>query len=86
MGLVGLIFLMVRAGRSATVAYGVGAYIAGAYYFTSSTSFANPAVAAARTFTDSIAGIEPPSALVFVLAQLIGTAVAVLGVRSLTNG
>ena len=83
LGLVGLIFLMVRTGRSATVAYGVGAYIAGAYYFTSSTSFANPAVTVARTFTDSIAGIEPVSIVPFVVAQLAGAALAVIGVRYL---
>jgi glycerol uptake facilitator-like aquaporin len=71
-GLVGLIVVMVRTGRGAWVAPAVGAYIGAAYWFTSSTSFANPAVTIARVFTDSFAGIDPTSALWFVAAQIVG--------------
>jgi hypothetical protein len=59
----------------------VGAYIAAAYYFTSAKSFANPAVTIARTFSDAFAGIEPASAPMFVVAQLVGAAVALATVR-----
>ena len=75
-GLLLVIFVMVRTGGSAKVAYAVGGYIGGAYWFTSSTSFANPAVTVARTLSDTFAGIEPASAPRFVAAQLIGLAVA----------
>jgi glycerol uptake facilitator-like aquaporin len=60
------------------VPYAVGAYIAGAYWFTSSTSFANPAVTLARSVTDTFAGIRPRDVPGFLLAQLLGTAAAVL--------
>jgi len=56
----------------------VAAWIAGAYWFTSSTSFANPAVTLARTLTDTFAGIAPASVLGFVVAQIIGALLAVL--------
>jgi glycerol uptake facilitator-like aquaporin len=55
----------------------VGAYIGGAYYFTSSTSFANPAVTVARSLSDTFAGIEPSSAPMFIVMQIVGTGVAV---------
>ena len=55
-----------------TVPFAVGAYITGAYWFTSSTSFANPAVTAARAFTNTFAGIRPPDAPAFVIAQIVG--------------
>jgi glycerol uptake facilitator-like aquaporin len=58
-GLVLIIFGAARGGRSDRIAYAVGAYIAAAYWFTSSTSFANPAVTIARMFSDSFAGIAP---------------------------
>lgn len=74
-GLVGLIHTMVRAGRGAWVGPAVGAYIGAAYWFTSSTSFANPAVTIGRIISDTFAGIEPSSAPWFILAQLIGAAV-----------
>jgi len=61
----------------------VGAYIGAAYWFTSSTSFANPAVTAGRVFSDSFAGIEPASVLGFVVAQVFGGALAVVVVRAL---
>lgn len=82
-GLLLVIFGIVRAGRSHTVAYAVGAYIGGAYFFTSSTSFANPAVTVARTLTDTFAGIEPAGAPAFVAFQLVGTAAAVAAIRVL---
>jgi arsenate reductase len=81
LGLLVVIFGVVRSGRSAAAAYAVGGYIAGAYYFTSSTSFANPAVTIARTFSDTFAGIEPGSAPAFVAAQLLATVVAVVVIR-----
>jgi glycerol uptake facilitator-like aquaporin len=74
-GLVLLIFALVRTGRAALVAPAVGAYIGAAYWFTSSTSFANPAVTVGRIFTDTFAGIEPGSALWFIGAQLVGGAI-----------
>ncbi len=78
-GLVLLIMGLVRAGRSAAViACAVGAYIGAAYWFTSSTSFANPAVTIARIFTDTFAGIAPASVLPFLAAQLLGAGVGVL--------
>lgn len=76
-GLILIIFGVVRSGRASMVAFAVGGYIAGAYYFTSSTSFANPAVTVARTLSDTFAGIEPASAPAFVVAQLVGAVVAV---------
>jgi glycerol uptake facilitator-like aquaporin len=67
----------VRSGRSAVAAFAVAAfavagYIAGAYWFTSSTSFANPAVTIGRAFSDTFAGIEPASVPMFIVAQLVG--------------
>jgi arsenate reductase len=82
-GLVALIFALVRSGRGALAAPAVGAYIGAAYWFTSSTSFANPAVTVGRVFSDTFAGIEPGSVPGFVAAQLVGGAVAVVLVRYL---
>jgi glycerol uptake facilitator-like aquaporin len=65
------------------VPLGVGAYIGGAYWFTSSASFANPAVTIARTLSDTFAGIAPTSVAPFILAQLAGTVLAILVVRTL---
>ncbi len=76
-GLVLLIFSLVRTNRSALAAPAVGAYIGAAYWFTSSTSFANPAVTVGRMFSDTFAGIAPSSAPAFVIAQVIGGAVGV---------
>jgi len=80
-GLVLVILGVVRstkaASRAALAAVAVGGYIAAAYWFTSSTSFANPAVTVARTLTDSFAGIDPASAPAFVAAQLAGGVAAV---------
>ena len=82
-GLVLTIFGVVRSGRSSVAPFAVGAYIGGAYWFTSSTSFANPAVTIARMLTNTIAGIAPASALPFIAAQLVAGLLAVLLVRIL---
>ena len=63
-----------RTDRSSFVPFAVGGYIAAAYWFTSSTSFANPAVTIARSLTDTFAGISPSSVPAFVVAQLVGGA------------
>lgn len=76
LGLVLVIFGAVRSGRMHQVAFAVGAYITAAYWFTSSTSFANPAVTVARMFSDTFAGISPGSVIMFVLMQLVGGALA----------
>ncbi|KOX21699.1 channel transporter [Saccharothrix sp. NRRL B-16348] len=76
-GLLLVIFSLVRSGRAALAPSAVGAYIGAAYFFTSSTSFANPAITVGRVFSDSFAGITPLSVPVYVLAQLIGVAVAI---------
>jgi glycerol uptake facilitator-like aquaporin len=82
-GLVLVVFGSVRSGRTETVAFAVGGYIAAAYWFTSSTSFANPAVTLARMFSDTFAGIEPASVPLFVVAQLVGGGIAYAAVRYL---
>ncbi len=74
LGLVLVVFGALRSERVEIVAYAVGGYIAAAYWFTSSTSFANPAVTLARTLSDTFAGIAPESAPPFVLMQLLGGA------------
>ena len=71
-GLVALIFALARTGRAALSAAAVGAYIGAAYWFTSSTSFANPAVTVGRMFSDTFAGIAPTSVLPFIVAQIVG--------------
>ena len=83
---VGLLLVIngcVRTGRANVVAFAVGLWIGAAYWFTSSTSFANPAVTIARTLSDTFAGIAPSSAPMFIAMQLIGAAVAVALVRYL---
>lgn len=70
--------------RSSSVAYAVAAYITGAYWFTASTSFANPAVTLARCLSDTFAGIAPSGAPAFILAQLLGAGAATLTFRWLT--
>lgn len=82
-GLVVVIFGVVRSGRKSAVAFAVGGYITAAYWFTSSTSFANPAAAVARMLSDTFAGIAPSSVPMFVLAQLVGGALALGAVRLL---
>ena len=75
-GLLTVIFLSVR-NAPQQVAMNVGLYITAAYWFTASTSFANPAVTLARSFSDTFAGIRPEDVLGFILAQLVGAALAV---------
>lgn len=82
-GLLLVIFGVVRSGRRSQVAFAVAGWIGAAYWFTSSTSFANPAVTVARTLTSAGAGIAPSSVAGFVVAQLVGAALAVLAVRVL---
>jgi glycerol uptake facilitator-like aquaporin len=76
-GLVIVVLGVVRSGRTGHVAYAVGAYITAAYWFTSSTSFANPAISVGRTLSDTFAGIAPSSVPAFVVAQVVGMALAV---------
>jgi arsenate reductase len=77
-GLILVILGVVRAGRASAAAFAVGGYIAAAYWFTSSTSFANPAVTIGRSLTDSFAGIELASVPAFILFQVIGALVGVV--------
>lgn len=77
-GLVALIGSLVRSGRTAWAAPAVGAYIGAAYWWTASTSFANPAVTLGRAFTDTFAGIAPADVPGFVVAQLAGGVIGVL--------
>lgn len=73
-GLIAVIFALARTGRAALSAVAVAAYIGSAYWFTSSTSFANPAVTTGRIFSDTFAGIAPASAPAFIGAQILGAA------------
>ena len=75
-GLLLVIHGCVRSGRADVVAFAVGIWIGGAYWFTSSTSFANPAVTIARTLSNTFAGIRPSSAPMFIVMQLVGTVIA----------
>jgi glycerol uptake facilitator-like aquaporin len=82
-GLILVIFALARTGRAGLSAASVGAYIGAAYWFTSSTSFANPAVTIGRIFSNTFAGIAPTSAPLFITAQIIGAAIALGLVRFL---
>lgn len=82
-GLLVVIFGVVRSGRSAAAPFAVGAYIGGAYFFTSSTSFANPAVTIGRAFTNTFAGIAPESLPGFIAFQIVGAAIAYGLIRTL---
>ncbi|MFD4529671.1 aquaporin [Streptomyces sp. NPDC058470] len=84
-GLILLIFGLERIGRAAVAPAAVASYIGAAYWFTSSTSFANPAVTVGRAFTDSFAGISPASVAPFIAAQLLGAALG-LGVVAVVYG
>jgi len=77
LGLLLVIFALARSGRSRSTPAAVGAYIGAAYFFTSSTSFANPAITVGRMFSDTFAGIAPSSAPSFIGAQLLGALCAV---------
>ena len=83
LGLVLVIFALVRSGRVERAPAAVAAYIGAAYWFTSSTSFANPAITIGRTFSDTFAGIAPTSVPPFILAQLAGAALAIVILRAL---
>jgi glycerol uptake facilitator-like aquaporin len=83
LGLILVIFALARTHRSATAPAAVGAYIGAAYFFTSSTSFANPAITIGRMFSDTFAGIAPASAPAFILAQAVGGALAVAAIHVL---
>ena len=82
-GLLLVIFGSTRGGNARATPFAVGAYIGGAYFFTSSTSFANPAVTIGRTLSNTFAGIDPASVPVFVLAQVTGAIVAYVLIRAL---
>lgn len=82
-GLIILIFALARTTTPPVIAVAVGAYIGAAYWFTSSTSFANPAVTIARLFTDTFAGIAPSAVLPFIGAQLVGGVVGLVLVSCL---
>jgi glycerol uptake facilitator-like aquaporin len=76
-GLLLVILGVVRSGRASSAPLAVAGYIGAAYWFTSSTSFANPAVTIGRTLTDTFAGIAPSSAPAFIVAQLVGAVLAI---------
>jgi arsenate reductase len=82
-GLILVIFALARTHRAAQAAAAVGAYIGAAYWFTSSTSFANPAITVGRMFSNTFAGIAPASAPGFIVAQTVGGLLALLSIRAL---
>jgi glycerol uptake facilitator-like aquaporin len=86
LGLLLVIFALARSGRSRTAPAAVGAYIGAAYFFTSSTSFANPAITVGRMFSNTFAGIAPSSAPSFIAAQVLGGVVAFGLIRTLYPG
>ncbi len=82
-GLLLVIFSLARSKRASTIPAAVGAYIGAAYFFTSSASFANPAISVGRMFSNTFAGIAPASVVAYVLAQLVGGACAIAALRTL---
>src|SRR5215468_8409229 len=86
LGLMLVIFALARSGRSRSTPAAVGAYIGAAYFFTSSTSFANPAIAVGRMFSDTFAGIAPSSVPAFIVAEIVGGALAVVVIKTLYPG
>ena len=86
LGLILVIFALARSGRSRVTPAAVGAYIGAAYFFTSSASFANPAITIGRMFSNTFAGIAPLSAPVFIAAQVVGGILAIGLVRLLYPG
>jgi len=86
LGLLLVIFALARSGRSRSAPAAVGAYIGAAYFFTSSTSFANPAITVGRMFSNTFAGIAPSSAPSFIAAQVVGGIVAFGLIRTLYPG
>jgi glycerol uptake facilitator-like aquaporin len=83
LGLILVIFALARSGRSRAAPAAVGAYIGAAYFFTSSTSFANPAITIGRMFSDTFAGIAPASAPAFIAAQILGGLLALVVIKAL---
>ncbi len=83
LGLLLVIFALTRTQRGASAAAAVGAYIGAAYFFTSSASFANPAITIGRMFSNSFAGIAPTSAPAYIAAQLVGGLVAIAAIKAL---
>jgi glycerol uptake facilitator-like aquaporin len=86
LGLIVVVFALARTRRSSSAPAAVGAYIGAAYFFTSSTSFANPAIAVGRMFSDTFAGIAPPSVPLFVAAEVVGGALAIAVIKVLYPG
>jgi len=86
LGLIVVIFALARSGRSRATPAAVGAYIGAAYFFTSSASFANPAITVGRMFSDTFAGIAPASAPAYIAAQVTGGVLAVGLIRALYPG
>ncbi|GAC1598277.1 MAG: aquaglyceroporin AqpS [Acidimicrobiales bacterium] len=85
-GLLLVIFAVVRSGRAAIAPFAVGAYIGGAYFWTASTSFANPAIVVGRMLSNTFAGIKPSSAPGFVAFQLVGLVLSVGIIKILYPG
>ena len=86
LGLLLVIFSLARTGRGRAAPAAVGSYIGAAYFFTSSTSFANPAIAVGRMFSDTFAGIAPASVPLYVLGEVVGGVVAWLVIKTLYPG
>jgi hypothetical protein len=84
-GLITVIFVLVARAQEKLIPVAVAAWIGSAYFFTSSTSFANPAVTIGRIFSDTFAGIAPLSVLPFIAAQLVGAVLGFVIVKSLTK-
>ena len=84
-GLITVIFVLVARSQDKLIPVAVAAWIGSAYFFTSSTSFANPAVTIGRVFSDTFAGINPASDLPFIIAQLIGAMLGVALVKGVTR-
>lgn len=84
-GLIALIGILSKRGQVNLIPLAVPAWIGSAYFFTSSTSFANPAVTIGRIFSNTFAGIEPGSVLPFIAAQLVGAGLGMLAVRAVTK-
>jgi glycerol uptake facilitator-like aquaporin len=83
LGLLLVIFALARSGRARSAPAAVGAYIGAAYWFTSSTSFANPAISIGRMFSNTFAGIAPSSVPSFIAAQVLGGIVAAVVIKAL---
>jgi glycerol uptake facilitator-like aquaporin len=86
LGLMLVIFALARSGRPQATPAAVGAYIGAAYFFTSSTSFANPTIAVGRMFSDTFAGIAPSSVPSFIAAEIVGGALAIGVIKMLYPG